>query len=480
MLTAAKLVLPALAAALFVWGAAWCVVRTLRPQMADTAAVGGEPPRSSKAMAALAGLLFVCVLQLVFCHAAQANNPGVGLTQAMEWQFYGNTDARHYIDLAQYGYGTGGAFAEQELMIVFFPLFPALLRVVHLLVGGSYPLLGLAVQGPLFAGAAVSLYTLVSRRWGARQAVLTLALLMASPAAVFFAVPMTESLFLLVTVRYVLAWDRRQWGRCAVLGVLAGLCRAPGGLLLGLAALELAAAWRRGKRPALASILAMLAPAAGLGLYFGLNQAVYGRWNQYSVYQWEHWGQKLGLFTNTVRYHLDYLAAWWGDNRKMAIGISLGLPGRDDGRDLAVERPAVRSGAVLPAGGTGAAAAGPPPADLRGAGGAGDGERGVYLAVSARLADLLSCCRIRKEPVSGKETGSFVVSMLKNYFFCSAPCSMMSPKDRALYRPTLLAWRMMRSGRGLVSSVESRTMWTLSATSTPFSLMVLSTCRYTT
>ena len=105
MLTAAKLVLPALAAALFVWGAAWCVVRTLRPQMADTAAVGGEPPRSSKAMAALAGLLFVCVLQLVFCHAAQANNPGVGLAQAMEWQFYGNTDARHYIDLAQYGYG---------------------------------------------------------------------------------------------------------------------------------------------------------------------------------------------------------------------------------------------------------------------------------------------------------------------------------------------------------------------------------------
>lgn len=323
MLTAAKLVLPALAAALFMWGAAWCVVRTLRPQMADTAAVGGEPPRSSKAMAALAGLLFVCVLQLVFCHAAQANNPGVGLAQAMEWQFYGNTDARHYIDLAQYGYGTGGAFAEQKLMIVFFPLFPALLRVVHLLVGGSYPLLGLAVQGPLFAGAAVSLYTLVSRRWGERQAVLTLALLMASPAAVFFAVPMTESLFLLVTVRYVLAWDRRQWGRCAVLGVLAGLCRAPGGLLLGLAALELAAAWCRGKRPALASIPAMLAPAAGLGLYFGLNQAVYGCWNQYSVYQWEHWGQKLGLFTNTVRYHLDYMASWWEDNRKAAVGICL-------------------------------------------------------------------------------------------------------------------------------------------------------------
>ena len=323
MLTAAKLVLPALVAALFVWGAAWCVVRTLRPQMADTAAVGGEPPRSSKAMAALAGLLFVCVLQLVFCHAAQANNPGVGLAQAMEWQFYGNTDARHYIDLAQYGYGTGGAFAEQELMIVFFPLFPALLRVVHLLVGGSYPLLGLAVQGPLFGAAAMSLYTLVCRRWDGKTAGLTLALLLVSPAAVFFAAPMTESLFLLVTVRYVLAMDREQWGRCTVLGVLAGLCRAPGGLLLGLTALQLIVRWRSGKRPGLPALAAMLAPAAGLGLYFGLNQAVYGCWNQYSVYQWEHWGQKLGLFTNTVRYHLDYMASWWEDNRKAAVGICL-------------------------------------------------------------------------------------------------------------------------------------------------------------
>lgn len=102
----------------------------------------------------------------------------------------------HYIDLAQYSYGTGGAFAEQELMIVFFPLFPALLRVVHLLVGGQLSRCwGWPCRGPLFAGAAVSLYTLVSRRWGERQAVLTLALLMASPAAVFFAVPMTESLF---------------------------------------------------------------------------------------------------------------------------------------------------------------------------------------------------------------------------------------------------------------------------------------------
>ena len=35
--------------------------------------------------------------------------------------------------------------------------------------------------------------------------------------------------------------------------------------------------------------------------------------------------------------------------------------------------------------------------------------------------------------------GDFVVFGAGAYFFCSAPCSIMSPKDSALYRPTLLA-----------------------------------------
>lgn len=93
--------------------------------------------------------------------------------------------------------------------------------------------LGFAVQLPLFAAATASFYTVIARRWDEQTAALSLALLLASPASVFFAVPMTESLFLLLTVRYVLTLEREQWWRCASLGVLAGLCRAPGGLLLG-------------------------------------------------------------------------------------------------------------------------------------------------------------------------------------------------------------------------------------------------------
>ncbi len=93
---------------------------------------------------------------------------------------------------------------------------------------------------------------------------------------------------------------------------------------MGLALLMLIQEGRaRHKAPPLAAVAAMLGPAAGLGGYFALNQVIYGRWNQYSVYQWEHWNQKLGLFTDTLRYHLSYLAQWWSGNRAVAVWVCL-------------------------------------------------------------------------------------------------------------------------------------------------------------
>ena len=126
---------------------------------------------------------------------------------------------------------------------------------------------------------------------------------------------------------------------------------------------------------------------------------MYGRWNQYSVYQWEHWGQKLGLFTNTVRYHwiiwqLGGEITANGDRyqpggdtlhpvgagllaasvRRLACGLAGGLAWLtwpcDDGRDLAVERPkAVRSGLFCLPVALALLSWRSPPADLRGAGG---------------------------------------------------------------------------------------------------------------
>ena len=92
------------------------------------------------------------------------------------------------------------------------------------------------------------------------------------------------------------------------------------------------------------------------------------------------------------------------------------------------------------------------------------------------FAFVVSGCFGRKAADRRQTNVQTGVSGRQGLFF-SWPRSMMSPKLRALYSPTLLAWRTMRSGRGLLSSVDSRTMCTLSATSTPFSFLVVSTCR---
>lgn len=320
-----RVVLPLAAALCFVWGAWRCAVGTLFPAITTATEPGGSPLEARELWRpALLCLAVGAAVQLLFVAWACGSGRYVTLLDALDAQFYGNTDARHYLDLAQYGYGAGEAFPEQYLMIVFFPLFPWLLRALHLLSGQDLRILALVIQLPLFCAAGTGLFALVRSRYGKATAWRALGLLLVSPAAVFFWAPMTESLFLALTVWYVWCLQRRCWARAALLGMLAGLTRAPGGLLAGLAFLELLRCWRAGeRRPGAGALAAMAGPAVGLGLYFGLNQAVYGRWNQYSVYQWEHWGQKLGFFTGTIRYHLSYLVLWWQDNRPAALWICL-------------------------------------------------------------------------------------------------------------------------------------------------------------
>ena len=322
LLEAARILLPLAAVLCFAWGAWQCAARTLFP--AEGSLWQGRTLPEALWRPALACLLAGAAVQGLFVAWCLSRGSYTSLGQALEAQFYGNTDARHYLDLAQYGYGSGEAFHEQYLMIVFFPLFPWLLRLLNLFGWFDYRVLALVVQLPLFCAAGTGLFALAARQYDRRTAWLALVLLLVSPASVFFFAPMTESLFLALTVWYVWCLQTGRWGRAALLGVLAGLARAPGGLLTGLALLYLLrrARLRRCAPPA-AALPAMLGPAAGLGLYFALNQAVYGRWDQYSVYQWEHWGQKLGLFTDTIRYHLQYMARWWQSDRAMAVWVCL-------------------------------------------------------------------------------------------------------------------------------------------------------------
>ena len=322
MLHTAQLILPILAALLFLWCAGCCVLGTLRPAALRPLPPGDTPPRWTWGHAAAVCLVIALVWQGIFWTAALVRYPDLDPVAALQAQYFGNTDARHYVDLAQYGYGAGEEFPEQYLLIVFFPLFPALLRLLNPFGILNWYVLALGVQAPLFAAAGANLYLLLAGRFGHRRARWALAFAVLGPGCQFFFAPMTESLFLLLSTAYVLLLERRRWALCGLAGMLAALTRAPGGLLCGLAMIWLLGrAICRKRGDGAGAVLAVAGPPLGLGLYFALNWAVYGNPTQYAIYQKDHWDQGMGLFTETIRYHLHYLARWWNSDPAAAVYV---------------------------------------------------------------------------------------------------------------------------------------------------------------
>lgn len=104
-------------------------------------------------------------------------------------------DAPHYIDLAKKGYG-GYIENGKHLFLVFFPLYPWLLRALHVVIR-DWEIACLVLSCLAYAAGACFFYALVSEEYGKRIAWKSLVLLSVYPFSFFFGGMMTESLFLI-------------------------------------------------------------------------------------------------------------------------------------------------------------------------------------------------------------------------------------------------------------------------------------------
>lgn len=218
------------------------------------------------------------------------------------------SDAQWYNAIAEHGYPSrdefpkGGprsrpkriATTDTQLKYVFFPLWPLTIRATQLLLP-NVNAAGFVAANVLSLVAMTLLYGFLARRAGRQVAFWTVVLLAASPFAMFFDVPFTESLFLLLVVLTFLACERRRW-------VLAGVC-------IGLAAVT---------RPN--GIALLLVPPA----YFIARAVRQRRWN------WRDAAKLLwlavaaippGLYIllNAVKtgnpLHFCEATGWWGYNQ---------------------------------------------------------------------------------------------------------------------------------------------------------------------
>jgi hypothetical protein len=174
-------------------------------------------------------------------------------------------DTFFYLDIATRGYSwNGNPHAGQN--VVFFPLFPFLMRALGRIIGGHPLLAGLVVSLGAFLLALVIFWRWTADRLGPDVATGAVWLLSAFPLAVFFSAVYTESLYLLLVVSACYHVERRHFARTAVAGFLAGLVR-PNGLLLSIPLAWTTLSADRNRRQLTLRAAAMTAPAAGLLVY---------------------------------------------------------------------------------------------------------------------------------------------------------------------------------------------------------------------
>lgn len=147
---------------------------------------------------------------------------------------WGRWDAGWYMQIAKTGYSF---FAGQQSSTAFFPLYPILMRALHVFVPGSsdasYILSGMIVaNGSLLVGLYL-LAKLVQLDFGHRVASRTVLMVLIFPSTLFFSAVYTESLFLATTVASFYCARLNRWWLAGALAGCAALTRSPG-VLLGL------------------------------------------------------------------------------------------------------------------------------------------------------------------------------------------------------------------------------------------------------
>ena len=190
--------------------------------------------------------------------------------------------------------------------LVFLPFFPICVKLFSFLTG-EYFYAGFLVANLCFAGACILLYELVSMDHGRKAGLRAVRYMILFPAAFFYALPMTESLFLLLSVGCVSCARKNRIWVAGILGMLAAFTRIQGVLLMAPLVFAYFPLRQRSCGWWLKHIAAVGIVGLGVLGYLGINYALYGDFFRFMEFQREHWYQGFNLFFDTVHYETEYL-----------------------------------------------------------------------------------------------------------------------------------------------------------------------------
>ncbi len=229
----------------------------------------------------------------------------------LQWRFI-NLDSQHYLYIAEHGYTpkTSDEYG-RVVEIVFFPGYPLLIKLFAFVVR-DYFVAGMTVSILSFIAAAILLYIVVLDGYGRKDALYAVFILMLMPGSFFFVTPMSESLFLALTLATILMIKKKKWLAAGLFGMYCALTRSAGIFLVIIFCFELFKDFLseigiRSQTPKAKTVgkyilrlLPVLLIAGGLGAYLVLNYVLNGDPFSFVYYERVQWGQTLGLFFETA------------------------------------------------------------------------------------------------------------------------------------------------------------------------------------
>lgn len=235
---------------------------------------------------------------------------GIGLIGAGLERF----DALWYLAIAADGYPTGTTAVPQAA--AFFPGYPLAVAAVGRLLAGAYLLAANLVSLVATAAGLAGIHRLAGTTARGDDGTPRRALLLTAvfPTAFFLLAPYSEGLFLAASTWALVAARERRWALAAATGVVAGLTRNVGVLLVVPVAIEAWTAWRQhgeARRPGWAAVAAVAAAPFGAGLWLALG--------------WRWWGVPLAPLQIQTGWQRE--PTWPWETLVDAVRIGLGSPG---------------------------------------------------------------------------------------------------------------------------------------------------------
>ncbi len=236
------------------------------------------------------------------------------------WDVLGTWDGWWYLQVAEHGYhpalihlDSEGLFTVQQNSVAFFPLYPALIRLVSETTGLGLYGSGILVSVVSSLIAAAGVYAVIALLAGARAGTVAAGLWAVAPGAGVEWAVYSESLFVALAAWTCYAVMTRRWVAAGLLAFTAGLNRPTSAVLIGavgLAALvTLARPQSRREHGVRGPVYAMLVAPLGLLAYVAWVGWATGEATAYFTLQREGWA-----------HFFDYGAYTWDVLRNLAVG----------------------------------------------------------------------------------------------------------------------------------------------------------------